>query len=471
MTETENTQFNGTFDAQENRIERLAQIGQERFYFHENMLREDIFIIEARIFACRIKPLKVGTMTVYPNIISAFIAPPDFLHKGEHMNLQDEIVERVYADKLPKVPYTDKGKTLWRDITYGVFDLHGTPTGITDEINGQRPGEDREHQPYDVVHFRDDEATDVFDNVDGKYHGLFQLLNKLRDRRSEMSTLTKGTRFLPEVRGMTMIAGLHSGETTKSIFTSGSIRRTNLVVVPHSEIIDDSQGLKEESKKFLDTWKERVVKHLSRLNGSLLQTEISFVYGKEVEDMLIQIRSKAVSDAKKKGIRYTYDPEERVYFLMLYGIYSSLYNEHIVNQEGVFEITLSDLRYAQFYLKKLQDGYRKEIREMLPDDMQSIYESVIEVITEQYTLNHKGVPQTDVSTSPKIPITGKLLQKSGKTKSEILRKIYAQALQNDDIKAIGISAGNNRIKTLYFPISVSDEEIEEMYPNSQPIFP
>lgn len=453
-----------------NLVESFAQLGREKFFYHPNMLREDIFIITARIFASRIKTLKSGTLKVYPNMISVFSAPPDFLHKGEHMDLQDEIVKRVYETNLPKVPYEDNGKTLWRDINYGEFDLHGTSTGIADEINGQRPGGEREHPPYDVVHFRDDEATDVFDGVDGKYHGLFQILNKLRDRIPGNVPLTGGIRHLPETRGMTLIAAVHSGETSKTMHTSGNLRRTNLISIPYNEIIDDSQGLRNEVLQTYEGWKQALTKHLVWLNGSFLETEISFTWNKEVEDALVEIRGKAVSDVRVQGNRYTYDPEDRVYFLMLYGMYSSLLNKHVVNDEGVFEITLSDLQYAQFYLKQLQAGYRKEVKEMLPDDMQSIYETVIEVITEEYAKNHKGVSQTEVSTSPKIPITGKILQKTGKTRKEILRKIYAQALQYDDIKAIGTDSKNNKIKTLYFPSSVSDEEIEEMYPNSQPIF-
>lgn len=96
-----------------------------------------------------------------------------------------------------KFPYEDKGQIQWRPINHASFDLNGTTTGIVDEINGQRPGEDSSsHPPYNVIHFRDDEDTDVFDGVDSsKYHGMFQIINKLRSRVAGNIPLAKGMRI------------------------------------------------------------------------------------------------------------------------------------------------------------------------------------------------------------------------------------------------------------------------------------
>ena len=229
-----------------NLIEKYVQKARENFFFHPNLTREDIFLITARIFACHIKSLKSGTMTVHPNIMSVYSTPPDFLHKGEHMNLIDEITESVYRARLPQVPVENNGVMNWVDINHATFDLHGTPTGMVDEINGQRPSDDeRSHLPYNIIHIRDDEATDVFDGVDGKYHGIFQILNKLRDRVAGNIPLAKGMRILQPTKGFTMVAAVHSGEVSKEILNSGNLRRINLIALPHSEIIDDSEGLRE----------------------------------------------------------------------------------------------------------------------------------------------------------------------------------------------------------------------------------
>lgn len=454
---------------QENLIEKFVKIAQEKFYFHPNLTREDIFLITARIFACHIKPLKSGTMTVYPNMMSVYSAPPDFVHKGEHMNLIDEITRKVYESRLPQIPYEVNGQTQWVSINYASFDLHGTPTGIVDEISGQRPGEDRpSHPPYNVIHFRDDEATDVFDGVDSsKYHGMFQILNKLRDRVSGNIPLAKGMRILPSTNGFTMIAAVHSGEVSKAILTSGNLRRINLISVPYSEIIDDSQGLRNEALIYFEEWKARLFKHLDNLNQTFFNTEISFELDKEVEDELVRIRSKAVNDVKKQGKRYTYDPEDRVYFLLLYGMYSSLLNKHM-REIGIFEITMSDLRYAQYHLNKLRDGYKQEIREFLPDDMQSIYEAVVELINEEWESTHRGIAQTIIYKSPKIPITYSSMKKSGKTKAKILSEVYGEAIKNQEIKGIIVpSKTNKKPTTFYFPFDASNEEIKILYPDAE----
>ena len=458
---------------QENIIEKYVQFAREKFYFHPNLTREDIFLITARIFACHIKPLKSGTMTVLPNMMSVYSAPPDFVHKGEHMNLIDEIVKRVYESKLPQVPYVSNGTTFWRDINPISFDLHGTPTGIVDEISGTRPGtKESEHPPYDVVHFRDDEATDVFDGVDGKYHGMFQILNKLRDRVSGNIPLAKGTRFLPETKGFTMVAAVHSGEVSKAILSSGNLRRINLISVPYTEIIDDSQGLRNVVSNIFEGWKNNLFQHLNKLNQTFYNMEISFIWEKTVEDILVSTRSKAVNEVRKSGKRYTYDPEDRVYFLLLYGMYSSLLNRHL-HDTSVFEIKESDLMYAQYHLNQLKEGYKQEIREFLPDDIQSIYEAVVELINDEWESTHKGISQTMIYKSSKVPITNKVMNKSGKTKSSILAGVYAEALKNEEIKEIGIKSDsdkNTKTTKIFFPFNVSDEEIKNMYPNSQLIY-
>lgn len=457
---------------QENIIENYVQIAKEKFYFHPNLTREDIFLIAARIFACHIKPLKSGTMTVLPNMMSVYSAPPDFVHKGEHMNLIDDIVNRVYESKLPQVPYVSNGKTDWININHVSFDLHGTPTGIVDEISGTRPGaNEREHSPYDVVHFRDDEATDVFDGVDGKYHGMFQILNKLRDRVSGNIPLAKGMRFLPETKGFTMVAAVHSGEVSKAILSSGNLRRINLISVPYSEIIDDSQGLRNEVRYYFDEWKRHLFTHLDRLNQSLYNKEITFTWERDVEDTLVSIRKKAFNEVIKQGKRYTYDPEERVYFLLLYGMYSSLLNRHINSVDGEFKIKLSDLMYAQYHLNQLKEGYKQEIREFLPDDTQSIYEAVLELITEEWESTRKGTTKTMIDKSPKVPITKKVLNRSGKTKTNILNSVIAEALRNEEIKGVQVKPTKPTKPTIiYFPFDVSDEEIKSMYPDFQLIY-
>ena len=461
-----------TQQIQDNVIERYVQIAREKFFFHPNLTREDIFLITARIFACHIKPLKSGTMTVLPNMMSVYSAPPDFVHKGEHMNLIDDIVNRVYENKLPQVPYVNNGKNDCANINHVSFDLHGTPTGIVDEINGTRPGaNEREHSPYDVVHFREDEATDVFDGMDSsKYHGMFQILNKLKDRVSGNIPLAKGMRFLPATKGFTMVAAVHSGEVSKAILTSGNLRRINLVSIPYSEIINDSQGLRNEVLVYFEEWKNDLFKHLDGLNQTFFNTEISFKWEKYVEDVLVSIRDKAVNEVRKQRQRYTYDPEERVYFLMLYGMYSSLLNRHILNESGVFEITMSDLMYAQYHLNQLKEGYKQEIREFLPDDMQSIYDAVVELINEEWDSTHKGITQTMIHRSSKIPITTKVVKKSGKTKANILIGVYAEALRNEEIKAIAIKAVSVKTTTIYLPFNVPDEEIKSIYPNSESLY-
>ena len=459
---------------QENIIEKYVQIAREKFYFHPNLTREDIFLIAARIFACHIKPLKSGTLTVLPNMMSVYSAPPDFVHKGEHMNLIDDIVNRVYESKLPQVPYVNNGKTDWTNINPASFELHGTPTGIIDEISGTRPGANEpEHSPYDVIHFRDDEATDVFDGVDSsKYHGMFQILNKLRDRVSGNIPLAKGMRYLPATKAFTMVAAVHSGEVSKAILSSGNLRRINLISVPYSEIIDDSQGLRNEVLYYFDEWKKRLFTHLDNLNQMLYNTEISFTWEKDVEDVLVSIRNKAVNEVRKQRQRYTYDPEERVYFLMLYGMYSSLLNKHM-RDVGVFEITMSDLMYAQYHLNQLKEGYKQEIREFLPDDVQSIYEAVMELINEEWESTHNGITQTMIYKSPKVPITTKVMKKSGKTKANILNAAIAEALRNEEIKGVEVKSVNAKtIKSIkiYFPFNVSDEDIKSIYPDFQLIY-
>ena len=152
--------------------------------------------------------------------------------------------------------------------------------------------------------------------------------------------------FLPETKGFTMVAAVHSGEVSKAILSSGNLRRINLISVPYSEIIDNSQGLRNEVLIHFENWKNRLFTILDGLNQSLYNKEISFTWERDVEDTLASIRKKAYNGVIKQGKRYTYDPEERVYFLLLYGMYSSLLNRHINNVDGEFKIRLSDLMYA-----------------------------------------------------------------------------------------------------------------------------
>lgn len=210
--------------------------------------------------------------------------------------------------------------------------------------------------------------------------------------------------------------------------------------------------------------------HLDGLNQALYNTEISFHWGNEVEDELVRTRKKAVEEAKKQGKRYAYDPEGRVYFLMLYGMYSSLFNKHMTDV-GKFEIRMSDLLYAKYHLEQLREGYKMEIREFLPDDVQSILEAVKEVINEQWELTGKGVSQTTIYNSTKIPITSKTNKKSGKTKSDLLNKAYAELMKLQEIKVIALPPnGNNRSVILYFPFDISDEVIKGLYPESEPFY-
>ena len=283
-------------------------------------------------------------------------------------------------------------------------------------------------------------------------------------------------RFLPETKGFTMVAAVHSGEVSKAILSSGNLRRINLISVPYSEIIDDSQGLRNDALKYFEEWKKRLFTHLDDLNQSLFNAEISFIWEKDVEDTLVSIRNKAVNEVRKRGKRYTYDPEDRVYFLLLYGMYSSLLNKRFhISGVGVFEITMSDLLYAQYHLNQLKEGYRQEIREFLPDDVQSIYEAVVELITEEWDSTHKGTTQTMLynSRSPKVPITHKVLNRSGKTRANILNAVIAEALRNEEIRGGQVKSVSDKTTKsikIYFPFDVSDEEIKSMYPDFQPIY-
>ena len=92
----------------------------------------------------------------------------------------------------------------------------------------------------------------------------------------------------------------------------------------------------------------------------------------------------------------------------------------------------------------------------MPDDMQSIYDAVVELINEEWDSTHKGITQTMIHRSSKIPITTKVVKKSGKTKANILIGVYAEALRNEEIKAIAIKAVSVKTTTIYLPFNVPD---------------
>ena len=107
----------------------------------------------------------------------------------------------------------------------------------------------------------------------------------------------------------------------------------------------------------------------------------------------------------------------------------------------------------------------------MPDDTQSIYEAVLELITEEWESKRKGITKTMIDKSPKVPITKKILNRSGKTKTNILNSVIAEGLRNEEIKGVQVKPTKPTKPTIiYFPFDVSDEEIKSMYPDFQLIY-
>lgn len=428
--------------------------------YHPTMIREAIFDLEAVLFGHRIDDVHVGQLTVNSNVISLFIGPPDYTHKSTIMKTTREIWETIFNEEFMKsmIP-----RSIERTI-------HGTPEGILKDIQplkaeivGEDKDDDKSSEKVEIqsspelLILFDTEATDVFAKLDagaGYRAGLPQLINELYDRSGGTIPLSGGSRAVPQMNGFVVMLALHPGEVTKSLLTSGVLRRANPVIV--NRAIDDSESYNRSQYGYMKGWKDKLIQvfldegRFDIPEGFTEPQRIMFEIQDEAIQKLKEIRKATIGEYNEmKGLGAIYRPEGRPDIIVKYAMYISLFRwKKLINTAGdeiLLRITLDDVEDALKHLKEVSDGYENEISN-LQDDTETIGVKITNFIRKTYQATNQGVLFRDISHHIHVPKS--MLQ--FRQKSKIIRDILEQLVLDGELRTEFIQSGVNKT-VLYLP--------------------